>query len=727
VSEQSPDLVAGSQVAGYRLEERVGHGGMAAVFRAYDHRLDRMVALKILSPALASDDAFRRRFIRESRAAAAVDHPHIIPVFEAGEAGEILFIAMRLVRGGDVGSLVRRLGPLPADRTAEIISQTASALDAAHARGLVHRDVKPSNMLLDQSQEIDRPDHVYLSDFGLSKGSVAATGLTATGQFLGTLDYVAPEQIEGAPVDGRTDQYALACAAFELLTGAPPFRREDGVAVMYAHLHEPPPPLRRRRPELPAEIDAIMAAALAKIPAERHQSCSDFASALRRSLRLSQGPDSGPRAARSGTEIAMPLAEREQTAPMPTGQQPTDQAPHFEAGSGSGDRRRHRARRVLLPVLAAVVALAAAGGGYALASHGHAAGGPSVLTLPGCTTATATAPALRRVAFASSGTGGAPFGAAVSHDGRYAYVSTGNAIDVFRDTGGLAPALVRSIPAPGADRGITITHDGRYLVAADGSGAVVIRVAEAESGAGDPVAGSLTSPDGTGAVVVSISPDDQFAFVTLQSSAEMAVFRLAAGLASGFSRHDFVGYVHLGIQPAGMATGGRWIYVTSIGGSVSVISMATAERSPASAVVSTVHVACGPARAMLSADAKVLWVTVRESDALLAFSTVLLRTNPAHALMAKVMVGESPMGETFVQGGSRIVIADTNLYRLKSATANLAVIDTTKALAGHPALLGYVPTGLIPRQFAVEDGGSVLLVADQGSHRVQALRVADLP
>ena len=214
-------LAAGAGVGGYRVERLLGRGGMAAVYLARDDRLDRLVALKVLAPALAADEGFRTRFIRESRAAAAVDDPHIIPVFEAGDAGGMLYIAMRYVPGGDVGTIVRRDGPLSPGRTAAVIAQVASALDAAHAAGLVHRDVKPANMLVDVRP--GRSDHVYLSDFGVSKKTLAASaGLTGTGQFLGTLDYVAPEQIQGRPPDGRTDQYALACAAFELLAGAPP-------------------------------------------------------------------------------------------------------------------------------------------------------------------------------------------------------------------------------------------------------------------------------------------------------------------------------------------------------------------------------------------------------------------------------------------------------------------------------------------------------------------------
>src|SRR5450755_2851701 len=256
VSEDFPQaaggFAVGSRIGGYLLEEQVGHGGMAVVFRALDERLGRRVALKILAPALAADLAFRQRFIRESRAAASVDDPHIIPVFEAGEADGVLFIAMRYVRGGDVQSLIAREGALAAARVAGIVSPIALSLDAAHAAGLVHRDVKPANMLLDGQQ--GRPDHVYLSDFGLSKEALGSTRLTGSGQFLGTVDYVAPEQVDGRPVDGRTDQYALGCAVFEMLCGEPPFRRDHGMAVLLAHLSEPPPLVTSRRPELPRAL-----------------------------------------------------------------------------------------------------------------------------------------------------------------------------------------------------------------------------------------------------------------------------------------------------------------------------------------------------------------------------------------------------------------------------------------------------------------------------------------
>ncbi len=282
---QLTEFRAGSVLAGYRLEKQVGRGGFAVVFRALDERLGRPVALKILSPDLASSSPeFRRRFIAESRAAAAVDDPHIIPVYEAGQADGVLFIAMRFVAGGDLRQVLEREGALPPDRAADFVSPVASALDAAHAAGLVHRDVKPGNILVDA--RAGRPDHVYLSDFGIVKGA-ALGSLTGVGSSnLGTPDYMAPEQISGEPVDGRTDQYSLACVAVQLLTGTVPFQRDSLPALIYAHLSLPPPSLVALRPDLPAAVDQVVAKAMAKAPPERYESCGDFADALREALGL---------------------------------------------------------------------------------------------------------------------------------------------------------------------------------------------------------------------------------------------------------------------------------------------------------------------------------------------------------------------------------------------------------------------------------------------------------
>jgi DNA-binding beta-propeller fold protein YncE len=744
VSEQVPERFrAGALVAGYRLEERIGEGGMAAVFRAYDSRLGRYVALKILAPALATDETFRQRFVRESRAAAAVDEPHIIPVFEAGESDGVLFIAMRYVRGGDVRSLLGRSGQLAAVQAAEIVAQAASALDAAHARGLVHRDVKPANMLLESSGAgAGGPDHVYLSDFGLSKGALAATGLTAKGEFLGTLDYVAPEQIEGRQLDGRSDEYALACSAFEMLYGEPPFRREQGVSVMYAHLSEPPPLVRSRRPELPAAVDEVLAKGMAKRPAARYGSCGEFAAALRSALGAEGGRADVPAAGHPDAEIAMPVTSDPSGQSVQQGYaqpRPAVQASGASVttrlsrpGLASGRLRRPwwRSSARLAGICAAVLLLA--GGSYLLADGGHARGDgesartATALALPGCTTATAKAN-LASTSTATTAIGGAPFAVAVTPSGRYSFVTTGNSLTVLRNGPGLAPAVVRTIAVHDAGKGVTLTPDGRFAIAAVGSGAAVINVAAAERGLADPVAGWLTSTKGSGAVEVLISRDDRFVFVTLQNSAEMAVFNLAAALAHGFGPSDFIGYVPLAAQPVGMTTDGRWLYVVSLSGKLAVLNLSKAETDPAHSVVRTVPDGCGSARALASPNGKVIWVTARQSDALLAFSAAELRTDPAHALIARVKVGEMPLGETLIDHGARILVADSNLNHLAGVSSNLAVVSTAKALSGKQALLGYLPVGSVPRQFAVEHGGRVVLVTLQGAGGLEAVNIGGLP
>ncbi len=297
------------RIAGYRLDGYIGRGGVAVVYLAQDECLDLKVALKVLVPELAGDAAFRIRFLRESRSAAAVGHPHIIPVYEADEASGIVYLAMRYVQGGDARSLLNRLGPLPFAWAWTIIAQVASALDAAHAHGLIHRDVKPASMLLDTSSAAGGRtcgraggsdfDHVYLSDFGMSKNSPPAH-TTAVGQFAGTLDYVAPEQIEGRVLDGRADLYSLACAGFELLCGTPPFGQDQGLTVMYEQLYAPPPAAAAWRPDLPAAVDLVLARALAKSPADRYATCGQFAEELGTALGLLRGEPDNP--ARLGSQ-----------------------------------------------------------------------------------------------------------------------------------------------------------------------------------------------------------------------------------------------------------------------------------------------------------------------------------------------------------------------------------------------------------------------------------------
>jgi non-specific serine/threonine protein kinase len=271
-------LDVGSEIAGYRVTGVLGRGGMGFVYEAEHLLLGRKAAIKTLVPELVEDGDFRERFINESQVVAALDHPNVIPIYDAGDADGIVYIAMRCVTGSDLAELLERDEMLPPTRALAILEQVGGALDAAHARDLVHRDVKPANVLIEGDGE-----RVYLTDFGIAK-QARSKGLTRTGFFVGTLDYAAPEQIQGLSVGPPADVYAFACLAFECLTGRKPFDRETDVAVMHAHLLDPPPSAAAVRPELPAEVDDVFAHALAKSEDERAASCREVVEMLRAAL-----------------------------------------------------------------------------------------------------------------------------------------------------------------------------------------------------------------------------------------------------------------------------------------------------------------------------------------------------------------------------------------------------------------------------------------------------------
>ena len=1033
----SHGFTVGSVVAGYRLEEQIGRGGMAVVYRARDVQLGRNVALKLLAPVLALDDAFRQRFIRESRAAAAVDHPYIIPIFAAGESEGVLFIAMRYVQGGDVRTLLDTVGSLPAGRAAGIITQVALALDAAHLHGLVHRDIKPANMLLDSVAGSGQRDHVYLADFGLSKRSLSVTGLTSIGQFLGTPAYVAPEQVEGRPVDSRADQYALACASFEILSGAPPYQRDDDLAVMWAHVSTPPPSLSGQRPELPAAVDAVIARAMAKSPADRFPTCIAFALALRQALGADASPpdlaaaEPGPPTAVSGppageaaeapgpsgpaahpvTEILWPRA-RHPADPAPADQGPPaaagDEYPattgweaaaagpapqHFgqpggpgrsarpgsarpesarpesarpesarpesagpgsagpgsagpgsarpgfagpgsagpgsaaprsagpgsarpgsagpgsagpgsagpgsagpgsagpgsgrpgsggagSAGPGSGrpgfagpgsagpgsaaprsagpasarpgsagpgsagpgsaaprsagpgsawpgsgsrdaapespdadepptadgwlpplrgggwvpagsgaaapdrgipSRPEYRGgmpppgttqrggtpprgpeppggsrkRSFWWPWGAAIIGCAVVAGiaiGAVIGLHGNgkagsgtgaagtATGRPAApaLSVPGCSTTVTNAAALPSVGSTRVNVGSHPFGVVTTADGAFSFVTMNNAVAVLSDASSPAPVLTHVLPAPGSSGSEQLTHSGKYLLVAANSGAIVMNVASAEAG-NAAVVGTLNSQFGDGAVEVALSPDDKFAFVTLENNAAMVVFNLESALINGFGPSDVVGKISLGEQPIGMAISPdhRWLYAASrlrngapdpSEGTISVIDLARAEAAPSSAaIVSTVTAGCSPVRIITSPDGSQVWVTSRESNTLLGFSAAAMRSNPSHALIARVGVGASPIGLAMVRGGSRILVADSNLNGTGNGGTSVSVVSTSAAVARGHALLGQISTGQLPREFSLAPDGKTALVTNNGSGQVQAIDLTNLP
>jgi len=267
------DLPVGTTFAGHRVDGIAGRGGMGIVYRATDLALDRPVALKLVAPALASDPVFRARFASECRLAAAIDHPHAVEIFHAGEERGLLYVTMRYVDGTDLRAILRAEGRLQPGRAVRIVGQVAGALDEAHLRGLVHRDVKPGNVLVTTHHG---EDHAFLSDFGLTKEQAARSELTGTGLAIGTADYMAPEQAQGYALDGRADVYALACVLYQSLAGTVPYERDSDLEKLWAHIHQPPPALIDVRPELPSRLSAVVAKAMAKDPADRHDTAGRF-------------------------------------------------------------------------------------------------------------------------------------------------------------------------------------------------------------------------------------------------------------------------------------------------------------------------------------------------------------------------------------------------------------------------------------------------------------------
>ena len=287
-------LETGTILAGYRIDAALGSGGMGAVYVATQLSLNRTVALKVLAAHLSEDPTFRARFRQEGLVQAALDHPHIVPIYEAGEADNALFLAMRLIRGRNLKERIVA-GELDAERTLRILTPLAGALDAAHAAGLIHRDIKPQNVI------VGSDDHAYLADFGLGRAEGAA-GLTKTGELVGTLDYVAPEQVLGKPASGRSDVYAFGAVLYECLTGVVPYPRDSDGAILYAHVSEPAPVASAERPELPASVNAVIARAMAKKPGQRHASAGELMQSAEAAL-LEAGPLS-PAPASAGRESA---------------------------------------------------------------------------------------------------------------------------------------------------------------------------------------------------------------------------------------------------------------------------------------------------------------------------------------------------------------------------------------------------------------------------------------
>ncbi len=380
-----PDLAAGKSFAGYVIEGMIARGGMGVVYRARQLRPSRVVALKVISSELAGNDEFRERFEHESEIAASIEHSNVIPVYGVGEESGLLYIAMRYVEGTDLRAVIRAEETLPARRATQLLAQLTFALDAAHARGLVHRDVKPANVLV--AREGGR-EHVYLSDFGLAKLD-SSRGRTRTGMFVGTFDYAAPEQFDGRRVDARTDVYAAGCVLYHMVTGEAPFPRDNEAALMRAHLSEQPPSARKLVPTVPAELDAVIRRAMAKEPADRYASAGDLgrdaaaAAEGQRATLVERSVATGPAAPldepMSSLAGAPPIGAAERTVPetraveagsrteraTPPPESPPDRAPAGRPRPGP------RAWAAASGVAVAVIALVILGATGAFGGSGH--------------------------------------------------------------------------------------------------------------------------------------------------------------------------------------------------------------------------------------------------------------------------------------------------------------------------------------------------------------------
>ncbi|HEU4944083.1 MAG TPA: serine/threonine-protein kinase [Solirubrobacterales bacterium] len=378
------ELSDGDEFAGYRIERRLGRGGMGILYLAVEPGLERRVALKLIAPEAAADEVFARRFAEESKIAASIEHPNVVPIYAAGKEAGVPFIAMRYVAGADLAKRLVREGRLAPDAAVDLIAQVANGLDAIHAAGLVHRDVKPANVLLGGGEGAE---HAYITDFGVARNVSTESGLTQTGRFVGTLDYVAPEQISGGAVDARVDVYALGCLLFKLLTGEVPFPKDGEAARLYAHLNDPPPAPSLYVPAVSMALDDVVIRAMSKSPDDRYPSAGDLGRAAQAALRGERPalPErtvaTGAAATRTTEAIAAETAEAQST---PRRTEPTRRI----AGDSPlpdrppGNRRWALAAGAAALLVAVVVTIVLVGGGGGSSQEGGEANPETIKTKP---------------------------------------------------------------------------------------------------------------------------------------------------------------------------------------------------------------------------------------------------------------------------------------------------------------------------------------------------------
>ena len=639
----SPYLQQGAVLGPYRIESLVDRGGMAYVYEAVDIRLDRRVALKVLALQDSEGSDFRERFLRESRFAASLDHPNIVPIYEAGEAEGLLYIAMRFVRGSNLSKLLKQNGPLEPRRALAILTPVAEALDTAHTAGLVHRDVKPANILLSANDH--GREHVYLSDFGLTKRASAMSKLTEAGSFIGTMAYVSPEQIRGEPLDARTDLYALGCVAYECLSGGPPFTRDDQAALMWAHLSQYPQPLAEVRPEV-AVADPVLAKALAKNPSDRYSTCEEFTAALSAALLAGQSEDL-PTEVRAVPVPAGPVpATPAQAGDPPSQPHPASMVsgPHPQsAGSPGTGTPAHRNRKpLIIALVAAVLAIATITGvTWAIKPSNQVQG-------------QAQAAEHDRDALTAGSSSDQDPGTGEAADGKSSLPETTDPSTVEAAT---TPPVVSEAPPP--------------VTSVAPAAAVAI-----PSIAGDPI------PVGSTPGFVAITPDGRFAYIANRAAKTVTVLdttvnKVTATIPVTAGPPQFIAF----------SPDGSRAYV-SVYNDDKTINLAVVINTRTTKPLQEIPVEQKPYALAVTPDGKSVWVPSHDAGAIdiidVASSTVT----------EKLAVAKNPHWVTFSQDGSKAYVAnhESNV---------LSVIDVASR-----AVVTTIPVGTSPHSVAVSPNGT---------------------
>jgi len=692
-----PHIPVGAQIGAYRIESYVDRGGMASVYEATDLRLDRRVALKVLAQELSEESDFRERFVRESRFAASLDHPNIVPIYDAGESDGHLYIAMRYVRGSDLATVLREKGPFDPAHALAILGPVADALDTAHAAGLVHRDVKPANILLTSAAGRDRFEHVYLTDFGLTKRTSALSKLTVTGHFIGTMAYVSPEQIRGEPLNALSDLYALGCVAYECFTGVPPFVRDDQAALLWAHLNDQPTPLSHYRSNLLA-ADPVVARALAKNPSDRYQTCDEFTQMLAEVLLTGRHRQSSMLTVESAappprTEVvpgssgdvlrgaASPAAKEspdERAAQRPSEppgmhQSPTgrgsDDGPVDAPSQGepSDDPPKHRrpGRRAILTVVTAVAVVVAVLTVVIVVR--------SVTQSP----SDPAAPASASPATSSAAPQGASEEVAIPGSLATTFTQTPPANSAVVPVSAVAIPAIDGQPIDvGATPGfVAITPDGRQAYIANRDAGVVTVVDTTVN----KVIAQIRMPDGP-PQYVAFTPDGNHAYVSIYNPEK--TINLVAVLDTRTTK--VVQTIPVDQKPVALAVSpdGQRVYVPSHDAhAIDIIDIAT------NALVQRVDVPPNPHWIRFTPDGKFAYIADHESNELSVIDTA------TNTVIQTIAVGTSPHSVAVSPDGTKVAVVcyDSNdVYFI--ATATNQVVGKV-AVGTNPQDVTYSPDG----------------------------------